>query len=281
MILHVVCQGRMLMIEILQYEFMRNALLAAILVSIACGIVGTFVVVKKIVFISGGITHAAFGGIGLGYFLGVNPILTAIPFSLLSAIGIGIISKRTKISEDSAIGILWAVGMATGILFIGLTPGYAPDLFSYLFGSILTVPFSDIILMIVLDIIIIVTVLVLYKEFQALSFDEEFSEITGVPTRTLYLLLLCLVALSIIVLIKVIGIILVIALFTIPTAIAKQFTNKLKKLIIYSTISATVLTVAGLWLSYFFDLPSGAVIVLVLAFVFFISVLIKKFCIRI
>ncbi len=281
MILHVVCQGRMLMIEILQYEFMRNALLAAILVSIACGIVGTFVVVKKIVFISGGITHAAFGGIGLGYFLGINPILTAIPFSLLSAIGIGIISKRTKISEDSAIGILWAVGMATGILFIGLTPGYAPDLFSYLFGSILTVPFSDIILMIVLDIIIIVTVLVLYKEFQALSFDEEFSEITGVPTRTLYLLLLCLVALSIIVLIKVIGIILVIALFTIPTAIAKQFTNKLKKLIIYSTMSATVLTVAGLWLSYFFDLPSGAVIVLVLAFVFFISVLIKKFCIRI
>ena len=269
------------MIEILQYEFMRNALLAAILVSIACGIVGTFVVVKKIVFISGGITHAAFGGIGLGYFLGVNPILTAIPFSLLSAIGIGIISKRTKISEDSAIGILWAVGMAMGILFIGLTPGYAPDLFSYLFGSILTVPFSDIILMIVLDIIIIVTVLVLYKEFQALSFDEEFSEITGVPTRNLYLLLLCLVALSIIVLIKVIGIILVIALFTIPTAIAKQFTNKLKKLIIYSTISATVLTVAGLWLSYFFDLPSGAVIVLVLAFVFFISVLIKKFCIRI
>jgi zinc transport system permease protein len=120
----------MLMIEILQYEFMRNALLAAILVSIACGIVGTFVVVKKIVFISGGITHAAFGGIGLGYFLGVNPILTAIPFSLLSAIGIGILSKRTKISEDSAIGILWAVGMAMGILFIGLTPGYAPDLFS-------------------------------------------------------------------------------------------------------------------------------------------------------
>jgi len=280
MILRTVLQGRGPMIEILQYEFMRNALLAAILVSIACGIVGTFVVVKKIVFISGGITHAAFGGIGLGYFLGINPILTAIPFSLLSAIGIGIISKRTKISEDSAIGILWAVGMAMGILFIGLTPGYAPDLFSYLFGSILTVPFSDIILMIVLDIIIIVTVLVLYKEFQALSFDEEFSEITGVPTRTLYLLLLCLVALSVIVLIKVIGIILVIALFTIPTAIAKQFTNKLKKLIIYSTMSATILTVAGLWLSYFFDLPSGAVIVLVLAFVFFISVLIKKLYIK-
>lgn len=276
MILRTVLQGRGPMIEILQYEFMKNALLAAILVSIACGIVGTFVVVKKIVFISGGITHAAFGGIGLGYFLGVNPILTAIPFSLLSAIGIGVISKRTKISEDSAIGILWAVGMAIGILFIGLTPGYAPDLFSYLFGSILTVPFSDIIIMIVLDIIIIVTVLFLYKEFQALSFDEEFSEITGVPTRALYLLLLCLVALSIIVLIRVVGVILVIALFTIPTTIARQFTNKLKKLIIYSILSATILTVAGLWFSYFFDLPSGAVIVLVLAFAFFVSALIKR-----
>ena len=276
MILRTVLQGRGPMIEILQYEFMRNALLAAILVSIACGIVGTFVVVKKIVFISGGITHAAFGGIGLGYFLGINPILTAIPFSLLSAISIGVISKRTKISEDSAIGILWAVGMAIGILFIGLTPGYAPDLFSYLFGSILTVPFSDIIIMIVLDIIIIVTVLFLYKEFQALSFDEEFSEITGVPTRALYLLLLCLVALSIIVLIRVVGVILVIALFTIPTTIARQFTNKLKKLIIYSILSATILTVAGLWFSYFFDLPSGAVIVLVLAFAFFVSALIKR-----
>ncbi len=264
------------MTEILQYEFMRNALLAAILVSIACGIVGTFVVIKKIVFISGGITHAAFGGIGLGYLLGVNPVLTAIPFSLLSAIGIGVISKKTKISEDSAIGILWTVGMALGIIFIGLAPGYAPDLFSYLFGSILTVPFTDIIIMIILDIIIIVTVLLLSKEFQALSFDEEFSEIVGVPTQTLYLILLCLVALSVIVLIRVVGIVLIIALLTIPTTIAKQFTNRLRRLIAYSTLCAVILTVVGLWLSYLFDLPSGATIVLLLAFVFLISALIKR-----
>lgn len=264
------------MAGILQYEFTRNALLAAMLVSIACGIVGTFIVIKKIVFISGGITHAAFGGIGLGYLLGVNPVLTAIPFSLLSALGVGIIGKRAKIGEDAAIGIVWAVGMALGILFVGLTPGYAPDLFSYLFGSILTVPFTDIIIMIVLDIIIIVTVLFLYKEFQALSFDEEFSEITGVPTETLYLLLLCLVALSIVVLIRVVGIILVIALLTIPTTIAKQFTNRLKRLIIYSIINAVVLTVIGLWLSYLFDLPSGAAIVLVLAVVFLISAFVKR-----
>ena len=264
------------MIELLHFEFIRNALFAAVLVSIACGIVGAFIVIKKIVFISGGITHAAFGGIGLGYLLGVNPVLTAIPFSLLSALGIGIIGKKTKISEDAAIGIVWAVGMALGILFISLAPGYAPDLFSYLFGSILTVPFTDIIVMIVLDIIIIVTVLFLYKEFQAVSFDEEFSEITGVPTETLYLLLLCLVALSIVVLIRVVGIILIIALLTIPTTIAKQFTNKLKRLIIYSILNAIILTVVGFWLSYLFDLPSGATIVLVLAAAFLISALVKR-----
>ncbi|MBC8180389.1 metal ABC transporter permease [candidate division KSB1 bacterium] len=266
--------------EILQYEFMRNAFYAAILVSIACGIVGTFVVIKKIVFISGGITHAAFGGIGLGYFLGINPVIAAIPFSLLSAIGIGLVGKKIKLSEDSAIGIIWSVGMAIGIVFISLTPGYAPDLFSYLFGSILTVSTSDIFIMLLLDFIIIVVVLLMFKEFQALAFDEEFSSIVGVPTKALYLLLLSLVALSIIVLIRVVGVILVIALLTIPTVIARQFTNKLKKLMLYSTICAVILTIAGLWLSYLFDLPSGATIVLVLAFVFLISSFISKRIVR-
>ncbi len=264
------------MIEVLHYEFMRNALMAAVLVSIACGIVGTFVVIKKIVFISGGITHAAFGGIGLGYLLGVNPVLTAIPFSILSALGIGMMSKKTRISEDSAIGILWSVGMALGILFIGFAPGYAPDLFSYLFGSILTVPFSDIIIMVILDVIIIATVAFLHREFQALSFDEEFSEIVGVPTRTVYLILLCLVALSVILLIRVVGIILVIALLTIPTVIVRQFTNGLKKLMVYSTLIAVFLTVTGLWLAYALNLPSGATIVLVLGFAFFVSALLKR-----
>lgn len=264
------------MIDALQYEFMRNALLAAVLVSVACGIVGTFVVTKKIVFISGGIAHAAFGGIGLGYFLGVNPVITAIPFSLLSALTIGTISKRIKISEDSAIGILWAAGMALGVLFIALAPGYAPDLFSYLFGSILTVPNSDIALMLALDLIIIILVTLTFKELRAISFDEEYSRISGVPTQTLYLLLLCLVALSIIVLIRVVGIILIIALLTIPTVIAKQFTFHLRKLMVYSIACAVVLTVLGLWISYLFNIPSGATIVLVLSAAFLVSVVVKK-----
>lgn len=264
------------MFEVLQYEFMRNAVFAAVLVGIACGIVGTYVVIKKMVFISGGIAHAAFGGIGLGYLLGVNPVLVAIPFSVLSALGIGLISKRIKVSEDSAIGIIWSVGMALGILFIGLSPGYAPDLFSYLFGSILTVPFSDILLMLALDALIIVTVALLYKEFSALCFDEEFSTIVGVRTKLLYLLLLCLVALSVVILIRVVGVILVIALLTIPATISRQFTYNLKKLMFYSVITAISLTVLGLWISYQFNLVPGATIVLVLAITFGLSTLVKK-----
>jgi len=259
------------MMEILQYEFMRNALMAAVLVGIACGIVGTYVVIKRIVFISGGISHAAFGGIGLGYLLGINPILVAIPFSILSALSIGIISKKAKVSEDTAIGILWSVGMALGIIFIGLSPGYAPDLFGYLFGSILTVPSFDLGMMLILDVIIILTVLLFYREFSAISFDEEFSTVVGVPTKILYLLLLCLVALSVVVLIRVVGVILVIALLTIPAAIGRQFTYEIKKLMLLSIFIGITLTVIGLWLSYLLDLASGATIVLVLGIAFLLS----------
>ncbi len=259
------------MMEILQYEFMRNALMAAVLASVACGIVGAYVVIKRIVFISGGISHAAFGGIGLGYLLGINPILTAIPFSILSAFGIGVISKQGRVNEDTAIGVLWAVGMALGILFIGLSPGYAPDLFSYLFGSILTVPSFDLWMMLLLDVVIILTVFLFYKELTALSFDEEFSEVVGIPTRSMYLLFLCLVALSVVVLIRVVGVILVIALLTIPAAISRQFTYNLRRLMILSIFTGIILTVVGLWLSYALNLASGATIVLVLGSAFFMS----------
>ena len=262
---------------IFEYEFMRNALIAAVLVNIACGIVGTYVVIKKIVFISGGISHAAFGGIGLGYFLGVNPILVALPFSIASALSIGIISRRTKISEDTAIGIIWSLGMALGILFINLTPGYAPDLFSYLFGNILTVPLSDIYLMLGLDIAIIIISAFFYREFLVISFDEEFAAVTGVAVRFFYFLLLCLVALSVVILIRIAGIILVIALLTIPASICRLFTYNVKKMMLYSVITGILITAAGLVLSYYLDFSSGAAIIILAAMVFFISYLIKKY----
>lgn len=147
--------------EVLQYDFMRNALAAGVLAAVACGIIGVYVVVKKIVSISGGISHTAFGGVGLGYFVGINPVLGALFFTVACALGMGVLSRRTKLAEDTAIGIFWAVGMALGVLFVGLTPGYAPGLFSYLFGSILTVPTWDLILMLVLDVVIAVVVSVL------------------------------------------------------------------------------------------------------------------------
>jgi zinc transport system permease protein len=250
------------MLEALQYEFMRNALLAGLLAAVACGVVGTYVVVKRIVFISGGIAHAAFGGIGLGYLIGISPVLGAVVFSVPSALGMGLVSKRTKLPEDTAIGILWAMGMAMGVVFIGLAPGYAPDLFSYLFGNILTVPSSDLILILALDVIIVATVVVLYKEFLALSFDEEFGRVVGVPVEALYLLLLCMIALTVVVLIRVVGIILVIALLTIPAALARQFTYDLKRIMLLAILFGALFTFGGLWLSYALDLASGATIIL-------------------
>jgi zinc transport system permease protein len=251
------------MLEALQYSFIQNALIAGVLAAVACGIVGVYVVVKRIVFISGGISHASFGGIGLGYLLGINPVIGALFFTIASALGMGIVSRRTRLPEDTAIGILWAVGMALGIIFIGLSPGYAPDLFSYLFGNILTVPASDLILMLILDVVIISVVFLLYKEFLALSFDEEFGTVVGVPTERLYLTLLCLIALTVVVLIRVVGVILVIALLTIPAATARQFTHSLKRMMFLSILFGIVFAVLGLWLSYALDLASGASIVLV------------------
>lgn len=264
------------MFELLQYEFIRNAILAVLLASIACGIIGVYVVVKRIVFISGGIAHASFGGVGLGYFLGVNPIWGIIPFSILSALVMGLVSKRTRIPEDTAIGILWALGVSLGIVFIGLSPGYAPDLFSYLFGNILTVTSVDLIIMLILDLVIIMVVFLFYKEFLALSFDDEFATVVGVPTVKLYFLLLGLIALTIVVLMKVVGIIMIIALLTIPAAISKQYTSNLKKMIFISILLSAIFGLGGLWLSYQLNLASGATIVIVSGIGFILSWFVKQ-----
>ncbi|GAI39454.1 unnamed protein product, partial [marine sediment metagenome] len=189
------------------------------------------------VFISGGVSHCSFGGIGLGYYLGINPVLGALFFTVASALGMGVMTRRTKLPEDTAIGVLWVMGMALGIILVGLTPGYPPDLFSYLFGSILLVPSFDLFMMLILDIVIISVVFLLYKEFLALSFDEEFGTVAGIPTERLYLTLLCLIALTVVVLIRVVGIILIIALLTIPAAMARQFTHSLKKMMLLSVPS--------------------------------------------
>ena len=262
--------------EFLQYEFMRNALIAGVLASVACGVVGAIVVVKRMVSISGGISHAAFGGIGLGYLLRFDPIFGALIFTIASALSMGILRERTRLSEDSVIGILWVTGMSLGVIFIGLSPGYAPGLFSYLFGSILTVPFSDLIVIAVLDAAILLVVFLLYEEFLAISFDEEFATAAGIPVERIYLVLLSLVALTVVVLIRIVGVILVIAMLTIPATIAWQFSYKLKQIMAISFLLSALFTTEGLWLSYALNLASGATIVLVSVATFLLSSILKK-----
>ena len=261
------------MITLLKYEFIRNAIFAGILVSFICGIVGVFVILKRVVFISGGIAHSSFGGIGLGYLLGINPTLTTLLFSIISALSIGFISKRTKVHEDTAIGILWATGMALGIVFVSLSKGFAPDLFGYLFGNILAVTSFDILLMLILSIAIILIIVLFFKEFLIISFDDEFGRVVGVPTEFLYLLFLCLIALTVVILMKVVGIILVIAFLTIPAATSKFFTNDLKKMMLISVLLGALSVIIGLVLSYNFDIASGATIVLVSGGIFLFTYL--------
>lgn len=257
--------------DFLHYEFMRNALLAAILSSIACGIIGSYVVVRKIGFISGGIAHTAFGGIGLGYYLGLNPLVGIIPFSLAAAIGIGLLTRKAKISEDTAIGAFWAAGMSIGVILIGLTPGYAPNLFSYLFGNILTVPSSDLWLMTLLDVLIGLMVFVLNKEFLAVSFDEEYARISGLKTLALDLLMLCLIALTVVIMVRVVGIVMVIALLTIPAAVARSYSRRLPGMMGLAILFSIAFNIAGLWLSWVFDLASGATIILTASVVFLLN----------
>ena len=261
--------------DILHFEFMRNALLAAILSSVACGIIGTYVIVRKIGFISGGIAHTAFGGIGLGYYLGVNPLIGIIPFSLAAAIGIGLLTRKAKIAEDTAIGAFWAAGMAIGVILIGLTPGYAPNLFSYLFGNILTVPSSDLMLILILDLVIILMVWMFSKEFLVISFDEEYARISGLKTMALDLLMLCLIALTVVIMVRVVGIVMVIALLTIPAAVARSFSRTLHGMMALAVLFSVTFSILGLWLSWVFDVASGATIILVASLVFLVSALIR------
>jgi len=265
------------MIEALQYGFMRNALAAGILVSIACGIIGTYIVTNRIVFLSGGIAHAAYGGIGLGYLLGINPIIGAIAFALASAMGMGLVHRRTKERSDTIIGIMWAVGMALGIIFLDLSPGYKADLMSYLFGSILAVPSSDLIIMAVMNAIIVTLVILFYRPLQAISFDETFATVVSVPVDQLYLMLIGMVALTVVMTMRIVGLIMVIALLTIPPAIAGLFVSDMKRMIFVSILLSTTFTIIGLALSYTLNLTSGATIILVAGLAYFLSYTFKAF----
>ncbi len=260
--------------------FMQNAVAVGLLASLACGIMGSYVVVRKIVFISGGIAHAVLGGMGIAYYYGWNPLHGAVVSALVAAIIIGLISLRYHQYEDTIIGALWAIGMAVGILFIYKTPGYNVDLMSYLFGNILMVGRESIPLLACLDAVIVLLVLIFYKRFLAVCFDEEYSKLQGIGVVSTYLLLLCLIALTVVILIQVVGIILVIALLTLPAATARHFSRSLGQMMLLATLFGGVFSTSGLALSYGPNLPAGATIVVISGAAYLIATTLKGITIR-
>ena len=251
------------MFEILQYDFIQNALISGILISIAAGIIGSLVVVNKVTFLTGGIAHSSYGGIGLAIYLGIPVLFGATVFAVITAIIIAIITLKNRTRIDAIIGMMWASGMAIGIIFVDLTPGYNVDLMSYLFGSIIAVSHQDIIYMTLLDIFIIAIVVFFYKQILAVSYDSEFASLRGINVEFFYTLILILSALCVVAAIKAVGLILVIALLTIPTYLAETFASRLSNMMIISAILATIFTIIGLVVSYLYDISSGASIIMV------------------
>lgn len=256
--------------DLLQYTFFQHALIGSLLTAIACGIVGTYVVARRLVFISGGITHASFGGLGLGFYLGTNPILMAMVFSVLSAFGVEWASKTQNVREDSAIAGVWALGMALGVIFIFLTPGYSPNLSAYLFGNILTISMSDIIWIAALSVVLIVVFSLYLREIVYVAFDSDFAKTQHIHVKWIEYMMMFFIALTIVLSIRLVGIMLLMSLLTLPQITINLFTSDFKK-IIWGSIGLGFLScVTGLVLSYFLNVPSGAFIILVLVLVFLI-----------
>ena len=256
------------MLEALQFEFMRNALMAGLMASLICGIMGTLVVVNRVVFLSGGIAHAAYGGIGLSFFFGWSFLAGTMGFALVAAFIMAAVTLKAKHRADTIIGVIWAVGMAVGIVLLDLTPGYHVDLMSYLFGSILTVPATDLLIMLSVGIIVFIVVGYFYKDFIAMAYDEEFAKARGVPVRWLYFLLIGILALSIVMIIQVVGLILVIAMLTIAPYMVEKYTKSMLTMMLWSGLLNICFTLCGLWLAFRFNLTSGAAIILVAGMAF-------------
>ena len=250
---------------ILNHAFMQRALLTGLLASVACGVIGTYVVTRRITYIAGGIAHCVFGGMGAARYCRtvygwewLHPLHGAVLAALLAALIIGWVGLRAKEREDTVIGAIWAIGMAIGILFIARTPGYSDDLMSYLFGSILLVRTEDLWLIAGLDVLVVGLGLLFYNQFLAVCFDEEFARLRGVPVEAFYLLMLALTALTVVLLVTVVGIVLVIALLTLPVAVAGQFSRTLWQMMVWGTVLSAVFTAGGLAISYAPDVPAGA-----------------------
>jgi zinc transport system permease protein len=263
-------------LELLKFGFFQKALLATLFASISCGIIGTYIVSRRIVFISGGITHASFGGIGLAFLMGFNPLVGAAVFAVVAAAGIQFFSEKGGVREDSSIAIWWSLGMALGVIFVFLTPGYTPNLMSYLFGNILTVSSGEIWAMFVITLLVLAVFGYWFRNILYIAFDEEFARASGLPVKFFNYLVIILIALTVVLNIRVVGIILILSLLTIPQATANLFTRDFRKMIVLSALFALFGTLSGLILSYFLNIPSGATVIFILVFVFGILRIIKS-----
>jgi zinc transport system permease protein len=264
------------MFEVLQYDFMQHALIAGLLVSIICGIMGTLAIVNRIVFLSGGIAHAAYGGIGFSIFMGLPYLVGTIGFSIATAILMAVIALNNKERSDAIIGVIWASGMACGIVLVDLTPGYQVDLISYLFGSILTVSKTDLIVMGGVASVICIFVSLFYDSLLAISYDEEFAKVRGVSVKSLYFFMIILLAVTIVLVIQVVGLILVIALLTIPAYIMEKYSKSLFQMMTGAIVLGSLFSIVGLFLAFEFNISASASIILVASSAFFVNIGIKS-----
>lgn len=272
--------GKIKEMELIHYTFFQHALLGSLLASIACGIIGTYIVTRRLVFISGGITHASFGGIGLGLYTGINPLLSASLFAVLSAFGVEWLGKRRDMREDSAIAVFWTFGMALGIIFTFLAPGFTPDLSAYLFGNILTITLGDLIYLSVVAVGLILFFGSMLNTIICVAYDREFALSQGLPVNLIEYGLMLFIALTIVACLRMVGIVLVISMLTLPQMTANLFTNNFRRMIPVSIVIGYIGCLGGLWFSFYFNVPSGASIIFVSILIYAASKLGKMWITR-
>jgi len=265
------------MIDILNYTFFQNALWAILLISITSAIIGTYIVARRMLFITGGITHASFGGLGVGYYLGINPTLSALVFAILSALGVEWLSRGKSVREDSAIAVVWALGMAIGIIFIFMTPGYTPGLTEFLFGNILTITHTDIFIFAAFASLLIFYTVLQYKTIVYTAFDADFAHTRGIKTHLVNYIMTFFVATAVVLTIRLVGIMLLISILSLPQMIAELFCHKFRNIVWLSGAINLLCGIGGLLLSYWLDVPAGATIVFTLIIAYFVVKIIASY----
>lgn len=265
--------------DIFSYEFFRNALVGSLLACMVCGIIGTYIVTRRLVFIAGGVTHSSFGGVGLGMYLGVNPVISAFLFAVATAVGVQWLGWRRRVREDSAIAMFWILGMSLGVIFCFLSPGYSAELSTYLFGSILTVTHEDITLLAVVLAVLLLFTVMFYRVILLVAFDREFAVSRGVPVKSIELAMMVFTAVAVVATLRLVGVMMAISMLTVPQMTAMLFTNNYRRIMLCSVLFGYLAALAGLLLSYRVDIPSGATIILCSVAIYAVCALAKR-CVR-